>query len=135
MKQYKLLVKNSEISLYPFTFKSKGSFYANPLTDNLYETIKQRDCHLCDGSYLNDLEQAAIKNPAFFSPNVWPSSTIPELEKTFKDMGLLIHRVGLMLARVCDSYVASQVIIVVGTYEFDICMFLRLTVKILVSRI
>jgi len=59
----------------------------------------------------DELRQTAIQNPAFFAPNVWPSSSIPELENVFKDMGLLICHLGKMLARLCDSYVASQVIL------------------------
>jgi len=59
---------------------------------------------------VDQLKQTAIENPAFFAPNVWPSSSIPELEDAFKDMGLLICHVGRILARLCDDYVATQVI-------------------------
>ena len=47
--------------------------------------------------------------PAFFAPNVWPSEDIPELESAFKDVAHLVHQVGIMLARCCDSFVAANV--------------------------
>ena len=121
---------------------SKGSFYANPLTDDLVESMLERRRYLA--SYLEDddkdnnnndgdqktmnmkellkwdesinkiqsedeLRQLAHANPAFFAPNVWPTTSLPEMESTFKEMGLLIHTVGLYLAKCCDSYVAARV--------------------------
>lgn len=103
---------------------SKGSFYANPLTENLAETmLDRRRCQRSreisssdmDGllkwdeslEHITDDELRAIaqSNPAFFAPNIWPSET-PELESAFRDVGQLIHNVGIMVARCCDAYVS-----------------------------
>ena len=106
---------------------SKGSFYANPLTDNLVETILERRKYtdtsgenevkqllewdasiqsvLCD----EDMQQLAKSNPAFFAPNIWPCESIPELEATFKEAGELVHNIGTMIAKCCDDYVSSRV--------------------------
>jgi len=75
---------------------AKGSFYANPLTDNLLE-----NCPDTDPKVVRD-------NPSFFAPNVWPTSSLPEFEQAFKDLGLLVCDVGRLLARYCDSYVKSK---------------------------
>eukprot|EP00577_Skeletonema_sp_RCC1716_P015393 CAMPEP_0113416040 /NCGR_PEP_ID=MMETSP0013_2-20120614/24906_1 /TAXON_ID=2843 ORGANISM="Skeletonema costatum, Strain 1716" /NCGR_SAMPLE_ID=MMETSP0013_2 /ASSEMBLY_ACC=CAM_ASM_000158 /LENGTH=439 /DNA_ID=CAMNT_0000303073 /DNA_START=204 /DNA_END=1523 /DNA_ORIENTATION=+ /assembly_acc=CAM_ASM_000158 len=120
---------------------SKGSYYANPLTDDLVESMLQRRRYnaasqLGDGDNDNDeshvhgkqqmeellkwdeslnqiqneeeLRQLASANPAFFAPNVWPTKSLPELENSLKEMGQLIHRVGVYLAKCCDSYVAAR---------------------------
>jgi hypothetical protein len=59
-----------------------------------------------------ELRQLANANPAFFAPNVWPTKSLPELENSLKEMGQLIHRVGVYLAKCCDSYVAARVSVV-----------------------
>ena len=75
---------------------AKGSFYANPLIDDL-STIRQ------------DIPQdIRDNNPGFFAPNVWPTKSIPELEGAFKDLASLVIDVGRLLAKPCDAYVASQ---------------------------
>ena len=76
---------------------AKGSFYANPLTDNLLESRPDTD------------PKVARDNPAFFAPNVWPTSSIPEFESAFKDLGNLVCNVGRLVARPCDAYVKSKV--------------------------
>jgi hypothetical protein len=113
---------------------SKGSFYANPLTDDLAESMLDRRRYLSDrqnnnASVLNEdmdnvlkwdesiesiktdeeLQKLAEENPAFFAPNVWPTKSMPSLESTFKDVGRLVHQVGTLVAKCCDSYVASRV--------------------------
>ena len=116
---------------------SKGSFYANPLTDNLVETMLERrkyddklhsraaDAVTTNSSddiqdllkwdvstqYVSneDLKKLAQSNPAFFAPNVWPKDSIPELEVVFKEAGALVHSIGTMIAKCCDSYVLSRV--------------------------
>lgn len=71
--------------------KFKGSFYANPVLD-----VPTND-------------EAFIKRyPSYCRQNVWPSSTLPELEPAFKDLGRLIFNTGLLLAYHCDKYVAKQ---------------------------
>jgi hypothetical protein len=81
---------------------AKGSFYANPLTDNLLNSRPDTD------------PKVARDNPAFFAPNVWPTLSIPEFEKAFKDLGLLVCDVGRLLARLCDAYVKSKVSYIVN---------------------
>jgi isopenicillin N synthase-like dioxygenase len=77
---------------------AKGSFYANPLMDQITP---------------DETMSANIKNiskdtqKAFFAPNVWVDE-IPELETSFKAMGLLIHKVGVAVARQCDRYVERE---------------------------
>ncbi len=113
----------------------KGSFYANPLTDDLLETMLDRrrprggrmSEEYSDGedeislseSYHDEsidvvktedeLRELAFSNPAFFAPNVWPTEHLPDIESTFKNVGSLIHEVGIMVAKCCDSYVSSLV--------------------------
>lgn len=96
---------------------SKGSFYANPLTDDLLKSTLHRSEGELD--LKNPFERlpctkeeliiTAEKNPAFFAPNVWPSRSLQQLEPTFKDLGLLIREVGIKVARLCDTYVAMRV--------------------------
>ena len=98
---------------------SKGSFYANPLTEDLAQTMLDRRKEDGDSEALkwdeslskNEEEVLALAKscPAFFAPNVWPSEDIPELESAFKDVAQLVHQVGIMLAHCCDSFVAANV--------------------------
>lgn len=114
---------------------SKGSYYANPLTDDLVESMLERRRYYNDDddeSSVHDkqhqmeevlkwdeslnqikseeeLRHLANANPAFFAPNVWPTKSLPELENALKEMGQLIHQVGVYLARCCDLYVAARV--------------------------
>lgn len=119
---------------------SKGSYYANPLTDDLVESMLERRRYAATSTHDDDddnkisvqdkqqmqellkwdeslnqikseeeLRQLAHANPAFFAPNVWPTKSLPELECALKEMGQLIHQVGVHLARCCDLYVAARV--------------------------
>lgn len=113
---------------------SKGSFYANPLTEDLTEAMierrgYQRERQNHNGSHAIDsnmeellswdesfqcietddeLRALAKSNPAFFAPNVWPSSHLPDLEAAFFEVGQLVHEVGTLVAKCCDSYVSSR---------------------------
>uniref|UniRef100_A0A6U1X1B8 Non-haem dioxygenase N-terminal domain-containing protein n=1 Tax=Trieres chinensis TaxID=1514140 RepID=A0A6U1X1B8_TRICV len=94
----------------------KGSFYANPITDNLLESIKERRRFSANSTSFEEvepvseeeLEQVAKANPAFFAPNVWPVDSLPELEPAIKEMGQLIHSVGRKVAKLCDAYVSMK---------------------------
>ena len=115
---------------------SKGSFYANPLTEDLAETMLERRRYrrslitsdVRDDDVDRDTEELlewdesldivrtddelrslARSSPAFFAPNVWPSEHLPDMESAFREVGQLIHEVGIMVARCCDSYVSSRV--------------------------
>jgi hypothetical protein len=57
----------------------------------------------------DELRSLATANPAFFAPNIWPSKNLPELESAFIEAGRMVHDVGIMVARCCDSYVSAHV--------------------------
>ena len=63
---------------------SKGSFYANP-----------------------EIDDPPVPN--MWSSNVWPRSSLPELEPAFKTMGQEIIRVGALLATHIDAFIATKV--------------------------
>ena len=92
----------------------KGSFYANPLTDSPIESILKRDFDCMEEDEetqrrKSEFLEMAEQNPAFYAPNVWPSEEVPEMENLVKDMGKLIQGVGIMVAKLCDGYVAEKV--------------------------
>lgn len=73
----------------------KGSYYANPLVDhpNVDEELRQ-------------------KNYMYYGDNVWPEQSEPGMqnfEQAFKDLGKLIHSVGLLLSKACESFVSPHV--------------------------
>ena len=39
---------------------------------------------------------------------MWPDADFPELRPAFQELGRLIIKVGILLARQCDKYVRSQ---------------------------
>jgi len=113
---------------------SKGSFYANPLTENLTESMLGRRAYQRSRQTSNsnqgdidvNMEELLIwdeslqhiktddelctlaqSNHAFFAPNIWPSKC-PELESAFREVGQLVHEVGVIVAQCCDSYVSAR---------------------------
>lgn len=95
---------------------AKGSFYANPLSDDVLSFILDRDFDKYgkksedSNKFVGTKEEfiaLAQANPAFFAQNVWPK-TLPDLESTFKEMGLLIHSIGQLVAKSCDEYVLKH---------------------------
>ncbi|CAI9100281.1 OLC1v1037245C1 [Oldenlandia corymbosa var. corymbosa] len=65
----------------------KGSFYANPILDT------------------PTTDPALIQRyPSYCGSNIWPCSTLPELEGAFKALGKLILDVGMLLAYHCDRF-------------------------------
>lgn len=108
---------------------AKGSFYANPITDDVVQDIMRRDFNY--PLNVNDTEndsnlgisneeekkmtekieefrKLAKNNPAFYHPNVWPDDTLPELSSTLKEMGMLIRDIGILVGKSADQYVSSQ---------------------------
>lgn len=92
---------------------SKGSFYVNPMTDDIVADVLDRDS-LLDSTNV-DIEKKkdhflkiAKDNPAFYHPNVWPDEELPELKDTVREMGKLIRDIGIHIARQCDKYVLSK---------------------------
>lgn len=82
---------------------AKGSFYFNPLTDNILNDIASRD-----NCPLEDI--VGRDNEAYRTPNVWPScSTLKEFESSLKEMGKMVHQIGLAIAQLCDEYLSRQV--------------------------
>jgi hypothetical protein len=75
---------------------AKGSFYANPLVDDI-ATLRQ-----------DVPREISDKNPGFFAPNVWPTESIPELKRPSKSLAMLVVGVGRLLAKPCDAYVAEH---------------------------
>ena len=112
---------------------SKGSFYANPLTEDLTESMLERRRYQCTQQLsknqdnidenmedvlkwdesLHESDDAirtlAKSTPAFFAPNIWPSKHLPQMETAFKEAGQLVHEVGVLVAKCCDSYVSANV--------------------------
>ena len=79
---------------------AKGSFYANPCHDTSDNNTTT--------AHNSVSPEVAANNPGFFAPNVWPDRSLPELRDAFCDLGQLVVRVGILLARVCDVYAAQQ---------------------------
>jgi isopenicillin N synthase-like dioxygenase len=92
---------------------AKGSFYANPLANNLHQSMlkrRQLSDDIKDKDYMMyeaELARLVQDNYPFFAPNVFPDS-LPELEGAIADMGQLIARVGRMIARICEHYCERQ---------------------------
>jgi hypothetical protein len=78
----------------------KGSYYANPLTDNIVTALLNRDGNPKE-EYLR--EQSTL-HPEFYAPNIWPDTTLPEFQEAFCQLGQTIVSVGCMVAEVCDAY-------------------------------
>eukprot|EP00550_Attheya_septentrionalis_P010755 CAMPEP_0198305060 /NCGR_PEP_ID=MMETSP1449-20131203/57715_1 /TAXON_ID=420275 /ORGANISM="Attheya septentrionalis, Strain CCMP2084" /LENGTH=416 /DNA_ID=CAMNT_0044007591 /DNA_START=130 /DNA_END=1380 /DNA_ORIENTATION=- len=97
---------------------SKGSFYANPLTDNLLTSTLERSTTTTATTVTTattptmtreEWTNIAHENPAFFAPNVCPpNGALPDLEPTVKEMGKLVCNVGKLVAQQCDAYVSQQ---------------------------
>lgn len=85
----------------------KGSYYANPLTDNLlHEIIKRNnDTNETTNDYYSE---QAKKHPEFYAPNIWPSTSLPELRDAFCTLGQTLVRVGILVANVCDAYCSDR---------------------------
>lgn len=69
----------------------KGSWYNNPLFD-----VPTTDRYLLS------------MYPCYCRPNIWPDDDMPELRGAFTSLGKIIHDVGVMLVRACDTYCAQQ---------------------------
>ncbi len=72
---------------------SKGSFYANPVLDNIAQEV---------------LEQEKAQGISTKAHNIWPSQDLPEFEGLFKGLGSMVHSVGQELCRHLDYYVESN---------------------------
>jgi hypothetical protein len=78
---------------------AKGSFYANPLTENLVRSLVSRDGVLSEHFWRGQGEA----HPEFYASNVWPSS-LPELQTMFCEIGHIVALTGRLVAVVCDAY-------------------------------
>jgi isopenicillin N synthase-like dioxygenase len=88
---------------------AKGSYYANPLTEDLVPALIARESQSDSSQNQNEhrgaaywKEQAEL-HPAFYAANVWPAS-LPVLRTAVCDMGQTVQTVGCLLAKVCDAY-------------------------------
>ena len=88
----------------------KGSFFFNPLTDDLLRSVLDRRRTVPATVLPGDdaLREVAEANPAFFAPNVWPENALLDLEALAKETGLLVCKVGRLVARLCDGYVEAR---------------------------
>lgn len=89
---------------------SKGSYYANPLVNDLCEAMleRRRQEHQKQPQQTPDVFQENLRllvqeNPSFFAPNVYPAS-LPDLEAAFADMGQCIAKVGRLVSCVAEAY-------------------------------
>jgi len=91
---------------------AKGSFYANPLTDDFVASYKERlteDSSVSNHQSLTQrMDKLAKDNYPFFAPNVWPPK-MPQLKTSFNEVAATIHAIGKMIAKLCDLYVQSKV--------------------------
>jgi isopenicillin N synthase-like dioxygenase len=85
---------------------AKGSYYANPLVEDLVPALMARESE----SETNQNEHRAAYwkeqadlHPAFYAANVWPAS-LPVLRTAVCDMGRTVQKVGCLVAAVCDAY-------------------------------
>lgn len=86
---------------------AKGSFYFNPLTDNILKDISSRD--KCNVEMI-----VGWNSPAYTTPNVWPSSSnscLNGFESSLKELGKMVYRIGLAIAQLCDQYLSRQVLL------------------------
>jgi hypothetical protein len=87
---------------------TKGSYYANPLVSDLAKAILDRDGSINDDSASKEERMVHMKHAELWAPNVWPTSSLPDLEPAFVQMGRLLHGVGCCIAKVCDAYCHVQ---------------------------
>ena len=80
----------------------KGSYYANPLTEDLAQALAARD-----GRH-DYWTQQAQQHPSFYAPNVWPTQSLPALQRAFCQAGQTMAKAGCLVARVCDVYCQQQ---------------------------
>lgn len=91
----------------------KGSFYANPLTDDLVGDIICRtveESPSCNITRVAEYHHSrAQQHPEFYSPNVWPDKDLGRsLRQNVRTMGQLLKEVGCQVAAVCDAYCRLQ---------------------------
>lgn len=70
---------------------AKGSYYNNPLYNRPF-----------------DDEALIARFPSFAAPNVWPSQHVPQMEGAFMQLGQVMVRTGLLVAKQCDAYVSAR---------------------------
>lgn len=90
---------------------AKGSFYANPITDDFVSEYKEkcskRKVTIGERSSSIDVEKMIQENASFFARNVWPSRP-PELKPSLIEVSDIIRGIGIMLAKMCDKFVQSK---------------------------
>eukprot|EP00741_Cyanophora_paradoxa_P016015 tig00000042_g15461.t1 len=72
---------------------AKGSFYANPISDE--------PAHDADAA-------TVARHIDQFAANVWPRSSLPDLEAAFKDAGGTLVEVGRLILAAADGYVRRE---------------------------
>lgn len=79
---------------------SKGSYYSNPLAEDLAQALAEREG---ETRGIEHWKEQATKNPSFYAANVWPAS-LPSLQPAVCEMGRTVQQTGCLLAAVCDAY-------------------------------
>ena len=78
---------------------SKGSYYANPLTESLVQTLIEREPD--KAMYWTQQGQAF---PECYADNVWPGEGLPTFQNAFVELGKVMRKTGILPASVCDAY-------------------------------
>lgn len=94
---------------------AKGSFYANPLTDDVL-AARRKECDADEGGTI----QLATAHPDLYAPNVWPEASLPSLRPAFMELGQNMVTMGHRIAAVCDAYCERN-----GLDNVNLCKTLR----------
>jgi hypothetical protein len=77
---------------------AKGSYYANPLTDDPLDTYPA-----------SEVDAIRAKHPEYCHENIWPSNDVlAGFDDAFKTLGSLICSVGVHLAKHCDNFITQH---------------------------
>ena len=58
--------------------------------------------------FCHEIDELANENPDVFASNVWPAK-LTQLKPCLMDVAQTIHKIGIMLAKLCNVYVQSKV--------------------------
>lgn len=106
---------------------SKGSYYANPLTDDLlneiYERYNQNNHNSHDDEKKKDssdiqilsyIQKQVNEHPELYAKNIWPNNEndandiVPNFKEHFCTLSQTLIQIGIYVASLCDSYCDQQ---------------------------
>lgn len=77
---------------------AKGSYYANPLTDDPLDTYPA-----------SEVDAIRSKHPEYCHENIWPADDVLSgFDGAFKQLGSLICSVGVQVAKHCDKFITRH---------------------------